>query len=251
MTIPTDGRIDLDALAELAKKATPGPWTPRDVRGLDAPADCIDFAVVGGRRETARVWTEADTRFIAALNPATVLSLIDLARRAAIPSEQGEAVKRWDLEPDNVQGFLVISATESPDGRWVKAEDALRAALPPSPAVVPEGWQPGERELARRWIRGLLARLNSKPDYADDCLWLERLYTLLAVSPSPPALDGAGSDAVIEECAKVAFERAHDNHKKANAYGANGDGASQLSCMTAAVEAMEIAAALRALKETP
>jgi hypothetical protein len=43
---------------------------------------------------------------------------------------------RWDLEPTQVmKGFMVIDATESPDGKWVKYDEAaalitsLREAL--------------------------------------------------------------------------------------------------------------------------
>jgi hypothetical protein len=42
---------------------------------------------------------------------------------------------RWDLEPWQVEGFLVIDATESADGQWVKYDEAaalitsLREAL--------------------------------------------------------------------------------------------------------------------------
>lgn len=44
-------------------------------------------------------------------------------------------------------------------------------------------WQPGERELAHRWAMRLCTTLSTKPDHADDCLWLERLSRLFA-SPS-------------------------------------------------------------------
>jgi hypothetical protein len=47
----------------------------------------------------------------------------------------GDDLTRWDLEPWQVEGFMVIDATESPDGKWVKYDEAatlitsLREAL--------------------------------------------------------------------------------------------------------------------------
>ena len=67
------------------------------------------------------------------------------------------------------------------------ASDAHAArALPPVKAQAeregedaePVAWQPGEAELARRWAAGLIAKLSTKPDHADDCLWLERIAAL-------------------------------------------------------------------------
>lgn len=102
MTIPTDGRIDLDALAELARKATPGPWKVYD------GSSWRRIGTVGARYDDGAVLqpyvasdghpdmcagrgqdTYANLNYIAALDPQTVLALIDLARRAAIPSERG------------------------------------------------------------------------------------------------------------------------------------------------------------------
>ena len=51
-------------------------------------------------------------------------------------------------------------------------------------------WQDGERELALRWVASLNAKLNTKPEHADDCLWLERLAVLF--TPSPVSDDIAG-----------------------------------------------------------
>lgn len=54
------------------------------------------------------------------------------------------------------------------------------------------GWQPGERALAFKWATKLLAKLSTKPDHADDCLWLVRLSDLFASPPpaSPSAPQG-------------------------------------------------------------
>ena len=69
----------------------------------------------------------------------------------------------------------------------------------------PVGWQSGERELAVRWVAQLMAKLSTKPDHADDCLWLERLAVLFAA----PAQEGVKADraAVLEECAQAIDEQ--------------------------------------------
>lgn len=121
MTIPTDGQIDLDALAELAERATPGPWytagPPWFQTGSGVLAGSpdphagyliVDTEMWAGERDeyvennpngVPLADADADAAFVAAANPGTVLALIDLARRAAIPSEQGEAVA-WDCADD-------------------------------------------------------------------------------------------------------------------------------------------------------
>ena len=49
----------------------------------------------------------------------------------------------------------------------------------------PVAWQDnGERELCRAWAAKLVAKLNTKPDHADDVLWLERLRAALAADPA-------------------------------------------------------------------
>lgn len=69
----------------------------------------------------------------------------------------------------------------------------LRIIRASSPSAVDAaevvGWQPGERALAFKWATKLLAKLSTKPDHADDCLWLVRLSDLFA-SP-PPAFPSA------------------------------------------------------------
>lgn len=54
---------------------------------------------------------------------------------------------------------------------------------PPEPVA----WLNGEREIAASWMPKLIAKLGSKPDHADDVLWLTRLHGLLFASPQPGA----------------------------------------------------------------
>ena len=63
------------------------------------------------------------------------------------------------------------------------------------------GWQPGERALALKWATKLLAKLSTKPDHADDCLWLIRLSYFFASPPpaSPSAPQGVEVRPVIAQ----------------------------------------------------
>lgn len=119
-----------------------------------------------------------------------VYPLAQLRRRAApIPQDRAGLIERTD----RAIGEAEIQAAGNSDNYLIAAfidiKDALRAERQDHPAgsgeAVPVGWQNGEREVARRWLADLLARLSSKPDHADDCLWLIRLNTLLYASPIP------------------------------------------------------------------
>jgi hypothetical protein len=103
----TEAGIDLDKLEALAKAATPGPWayTIRDHHSFTDAGATINGA--GDERNgypvvadlpprTINGTHEANASFIAAANPATILALIALARRAAPlahPIGQGSAVE--------------------------------------------------------------------------------------------------------------------------------------------------------------
>ena len=99
----TGEATDLVALKRLAEEATPGPWTYRDMRPntygpafVDA-ADVHNLAICGdavGRSETHGFClnVDADVRkanasFIAAANPATILSLATLIEAQAAEIE--------------------------------------------------------------------------------------------------------------------------------------------------------------------
>ena len=80
-------------------------------------------------------------------------------------------------------------------------------ATPQSVASEPEpvAWQDnGERELCRAWAAKLVAKLNTKPDHADDVLWLERLRAALAADPAALlAAEQRGRDAERERAARL------------------------------------------------
>lgn len=96
---------DLDRLEALARAATPGPWTwwtSNSVLRLSAD-DGIDGGVLHAysRRSHADICCgESDRAFIAAANPAAVLALIALARRA---KPEGEAPQAELAEGDTVK----------------------------------------------------------------------------------------------------------------------------------------------------
>lgn len=68
---------DLPKLRELAQKATPGPW--RDV-GMAVTAKELGYARVADTELNNEFMAENDA-FIATLNPATVIELLDMIER--------------------------------------------------------------------------------------------------------------------------------------------------------------------------
>lgn len=95
-TIP-DG-IDLDKLEALARAATPGPWELR-------ATEWSYYAVEAAHPEWGAMCEVAPSRksnmeFIVGANPAAVLELIALARRAAQQAPVAQAVEAW---PEHVQ----------------------------------------------------------------------------------------------------------------------------------------------------
>lgn len=67
----------LDRLAQLARDATPGPWTTRGVSIRQVRED-----VIGGRPFANTHDSEADAEFIAACDPATVAALVRAVQAA-------------------------------------------------------------------------------------------------------------------------------------------------------------------------
>lgn len=111
MTIPTDGRIDLDALAELAKRLR---------KTAERCKEAADGETLVGR-DTARM---AQYRLDEAADA------IDLARRAAIPSEQGEAAGEAGTMP-GTDGFTmaVFRAADVPLGTKLYTHPAPAAGV--------------------------------------------------------------------------------------------------------------------------
>lgn len=94
--------LDMDNLEALARAATPGPWlwwTSNSYMRLSARGD---GDVMHGERLYDGVCTvnikRADAAFTEALDPATVLALIDLARRAPAPIVAHDAPASIDLD---------------------------------------------------------------------------------------------------------------------------------------------------------
>jgi hypothetical protein len=63
--------------------------------------------------------------------------------------------------------------------------------------------QPGERELALKWLASLSAKLGTKPDNADDMPWIDRFGVLLlhatALRPSPSSDERVKVKALVWE----------------------------------------------------
>lgn len=161
-------KIDLKELEALARAATPGPWHAQDQH-----ADNGEFSHVGVETDDGMEIIgeelgpgDADTRFIAAANPAAVLELIALARQADtihIPLlTDAELIERFPLPGAPVQrinlshGAYVERETKTtgepgwllcaPDGTAVRGlneyeaefiDSALRAASEPAQPVQP------------------------------------------------------------------------------------------------------------------
>lgn len=117
-----EGRRELKALAE---KATPGEHVALSCP--DTPTDCCDYGVVAVSlsRETCRVWNEADARYYAAANPATVLSLL-----AALEEAEGrEAALREALNRARDALGRDWARSTGPSAAAVDAHRIIDAAL--------------------------------------------------------------------------------------------------------------------------
>jgi hypothetical protein len=121
----TTAGIDLDKLEALARAATPGPWT----NGWPA----IPFEDAVERIFAEDVHTREDAAFIAAANPATVLQLIELARRSTTANKPDSASSGFANSEGGRMPFYLMVARSSPDEirAWGTAqyEDGRRAAL--------------------------------------------------------------------------------------------------------------------------
>lgn len=115
-------------------------------------ADCIAFMVAYDfTNETAAVTAWNDRA-------------VDTIDRPTSTGEVGE-LTRWDLEPTQVEGFMVIDATESTDGRWVKFEDVALYASPreghvevpvePTEAMIRAGYQERDRPGSGAAVSGI------------------------------------------------------------------------------------------------
>src|ERR1044072_7433547 len=106
MTTPTTPGIDLDKLEALARAATPISWK-KDTRYMVGPVSDEDDQSWGMVIPLADVYGDnrnSDVTFISAANPATILALIDLARRASATPSTGSVAAAlpgdWTAEWD-------------------------------------------------------------------------------------------------------------------------------------------------------
>lgn len=128
MTTTPEGRRELKALAE---KATPGPWKA-DGTIYEHMVSEIRSIMPGEERGIAQVWQHpqgfADARFIAAANPATVLSLL-----AALEEAEGRLDEHalFDAETDlafkdlDAQIATLTARAEASEQRVEGLSDAL------------------------------------------------------------------------------------------------------------------------------
>jgi hypothetical protein len=138
-------------------------------------------------------------------------------------NDEDENLMGWrrstDLDPKALEAAHTALGTAGTAEAVVRA---YLAALPPSPAVVPEGWKlvpvdDETREFANSALpvgmihagMDVLEKVNEDNVYytaGDTIDWDNGMVAvavyraMLSASPSPPALDGAGRDGIIEEC---------------------------------------------------
>ncbi|AWL04263.1 hypothetical protein ACFOHT_10050 [Massilia oculi] len=152
MSNPTE-LTDLDRLEALARAATPGPWswwTSNSILRLSAD-DGIDGGVLHAysHRGYADICCgESDRAFIAAANPAAVLALIELARRA---QPEGEAPQADTIDTPEFRDLLhTVQALFIGDASAAKA--ALIAHIDARIAPAAQHAESGalEAELKRR-----------------------------------------------------------------------------------------------------
>ncbi|WP_304273954.1 ead/Ea22-like family protein [Caulobacter segnis] len=129
MTTTPEGRRELKALAE---KATPGEHVALSCP--DTPTDCCDYGVVAVSlsRETCRVWNEADARYYAAANPATVLSLLAALEEAEGKNKAKDEAIRAHLFARDALEDTPVQNLRPDDDRFKAVADTLadlRAAL--------------------------------------------------------------------------------------------------------------------------
>lgn len=126
-----DSRFNLDRLLELAKKATPGPWTvrPGNADVVDAPGSKTPVA------ETHQVYNMAvDAEYIAAASPDTIITLIERVKDADKDVQWCQVVIRETFEErDEARASLRatevrLRAAEESEGVAVSQRDYFEEA---------------------------------------------------------------------------------------------------------------------------
>lgn len=148
--------LDLDRLREVAKKATPGPWTLIGGGEYLTPIGLMVAPDDGG------VWPE-DATHIAAFDPPTVLALLDRvaeleAKVARVNAEYARHVCDRDALADKVARLEALRQAAGRSEAEIKAE-ALREAADAWPGG-PTGFAP----IPHEWLRDRAARLAKETD---------------------------------------------------------------------------------------
>lgn len=184
--------VDLDKLEALAKAATPGPWERGDgkLNGNDLMVYGEDYAgaaIVEMRSDanfTPRERRIQNLDFIAAANPATVLSLIAQARAAApslLSADELAAFNRfceccedfdsggYDVGKDMMAKLARIGVVRSTGfGRYETTAygDSIRSARAAAPAAIPEGYKLVPIEPTEEMIRAACLNQATLGNYA-------------------------------------------------------------------------------------
>lgn len=231
MSNPTE-LPDLDKLEALARAATPGPWawwTSNSVLRLSAD-DGIDGGVLHAysRRSHADICCgESDRAFIAAANPAAVLALIAIARRA---QPEGEAPQADDVARKELllalQAVLDTCATKSgaPKMSHLGTLAALNTAIDVATRAAPaaqhadSGALEAADERVDAIVTGLYHRFKgwSKRGFgADDVTWCEVKADVIALiaaqsqgAPALPTARAGDPDVDAAQWAEVFYRNA-------------------------------------------
>lgn len=145
--------IDYAELRKLAENATPGPWAADEVFQLTAPTQIDGFSNPEGRAAAQRQ-TEHDWAFIAAMDPPTVIALLDrieVLRSVVIGDWESEYAAQWvktdglpvtDIGADRED---IAALVESQDG-WAREVHRFVGPWVPVPEQNPE---PTDQEAGR------------------------------------------------------------------------------------------------------
>jgi hypothetical protein len=221
--------LDLDKLEALARAATPGPW-----RASDAYADNGAFSGIDINADDGTVLLsedsgpgQRDAQFIAAANPAAVLDLIALARRATAPHAD------YTVDDSELARKIMVFLGQRTSGSMEPGADPLRDRLAERialwrPAAQPveagsavqaepthfRGWggkwqevRPGDDAETLRAQGYELATHPAEPVRSEPIIKYEKTPTgpVLSVSYADDRIPvgGAWHDAILAECMKV------------------------------------------------
>ena len=199
--------LDIDNLEALARSATSGPWA-------DGGHTVYQSDEVGGEEICKRMSAE-DSAFVAAANPATVLQLIQLARKATSGSELTDPDQR---QRDYLAGVQQGIAEE-------RAAQQAALTVPAAGACQPLA---DERSLFEVWARRTHRRLGTNFDQAHDgtykdnriaakwSAWKARAAIAHPIGQQSPSIDQqGGAHANLRDQFDAAFLSMNGFHTKA------------------------------------